>query len=131
MREIKFRAWDGKAMFFAGEKEQMIRPSEDTHFYIWSDGWELGSLDGHLIASDKDCNLMQYTGLKDENGVEIYEGDILKTNSEEMGTVVFDQRRTQFMLKYADYKSVNDDIFAFTSIEVIGNIYENKELLDK
>lgn len=64
MREIKFRAWDGNQMFVPA-----IRHS----------GYDLNEL--LQSFGDDGLKLMQYTGLKDKNGVEIYEGDILQRES--------------------------------------------------
>ena len=78
----------------------------------------------------KDCILMQCTGLKDKNGKLIYEGDIVKRDSEML---------QQYIIKWNDkgFWCADDYALAFanttisTEYEVIGNIYENKELLDE
>lgn len=118
MREIKFRAWNF-------DLKEMSLP-----FYI-----------GSALSEYADQKyLMQYTGSKDRNGKEIYEGDILKYNGEKCPHCE--------MLLYSDHKNyeikwnnemswfecVNDenDMSANiwkTDMEVIGNIYENPELL--
>lgn len=89
----------------------------------WEEGYQVG------FVKTPEAILMQYTGLKDKNGKEIYESDILR---EKIGGKVF---------KYAviwneecaafgddDGQHFNDDIDA-KKVEVIGNIYENPELL--
>lgn len=74
--------------------------------------------------------LMQFTGLKDRTGREIYEGDILKTSGVDNVKVVWnndDGRWDCKYIKYGDRCELNSSV-KYTS-EVIGNIYENSELL--
>ncbi len=72
--------------------------------------------------------LMQYTGLKDKNGKEIYEGDILK-DEEGAWVVFYDAKDASFALRPIEDK--NDTLFYTLEgdFEIIGNIYENGELL--
>ena len=73
--------------------------------------------------------LMQYTGLHDKNGKEIYEGDIVKVRSYPSGyintEVYFKDGKFAFDGSNYSFKDLND------KVEVIGNIYENKELLNE
>ena len=118
MREIKFRGWD------VGFKEM-----ESWESLLTSD-----VLPEVLQGAFPNLKLMQYTGLKDKNGVEIYEGDIVETvyNGEVFaGVVVYDLSEVDFKVtdgkeKYGrnfQYLTGNDEN------EVLGNIYENPELL--
>lgn len=105
MREIKFRAWD-----------KTLKVFNDA-------GYEL-DCDGRMIVQD-DCVLMQYTGLKDKHGREIYEGDIVSTANGDLSVKFYDGG---FM---ADRDGHFDRLQAHLTKtwEVIGNIYENPELL--
>lgn len=123
MKEIKFRAWDIKNKLM---------------FPVWSIDFGTSAFDtkfqpqtvllkvGHELKRTN-FELMQYTGLKDKKGVEIYEGDICKVDNIENFEVIW--RGIGFWFKRTDEKC-----FVFTPfdywIEVIGNIYENPELLE-
>lgn len=117
MREIKFRAWDGLY--------SKMNTNQETPLV----GNLLNSICGQddpLVDSEKTrYTLMQYTGLKDINGVEIYEGDILKSDiNETFGVVSFQDGK--FVVTWED---VSEDLFEWTSEFIIGNIYEDGELL--
>jgi uncharacterized phage protein (TIGR01671 family) len=143
MREIKFRAWmddekkmyenvglAGKIVFFEYETTE----DEDFEQHYW----------GILQSGDA---LMQYAGLKDKNGKEIYEGDvvILNTSHKALGAVFKPEKHvvqwrenspTMDMLNIeyinADRKiGITFDNGMVDEIEVIGNIYENPELLEQ
>lgn len=133
-REIKFRAWDK-------ENEEMVRVDGiclnhnvfDTKNYIY--GSRPHFIDEHNdLHLTEECVLMQYTGLKDKNGVDIYEGDIIKYGkniflivySENIASFTVDFKRTD--KKVNCYPNVNKG--TMLSAEVIGNIYTNKELLE-
>ncbi len=111
-REIKFRAWNGMNMEYAAGC------SKYGCFYTAPDPLDTASLTTTLY--DKETPVMQFTGLKDKNGIDIYEGDIVRDDPYISG-VVFNQELAIFEAK---------GIALFLGrVEVIGNIYENKELL--
>ena len=122
MRKIKFRAWD-KTM-------NMMIYQDDTEFEfrLTGKGIEVDDLTFVDTAfnekhEDIDCEVMQSTGLEDKNRVEIYEGDIVSyilwLDGEKRKTIVANVDKFRF--------AVNEDIYG--DIEVIGNIYENPELV--
>lgn len=127
----KFRAWD---------KEDKRMSYGKTEYYDDSFGVRF---DHFCVGADFEVEFMQSTGLKDKNGVEIFEGDVvvgqqhLTTDSstpfEIKGLVRYSKRNTMF---YLDEKSFGHDKFmnslgsSVYQFEVIGNIYENPELLE-
>ena len=117
MREIKFRAWDTKEQKW----EYDLFMDFDGHLcdcvqYHGTEGVE----QGRYI-------LVQYTGLKDENGVEIYEGDIVKSTVE---TVVIEWKGE--MWTEEGFITGFSELFEGANCyEVIGNIHENPELNKK
>lgn len=129
MRKIKFRAWDKVNNRMC--KVLNIAPSDDGTCSV--QGVAVIGL-GVSITTGIDFELMQYTGLKDKNGVEIYEGDIVKYKTFYYG------KEKEHIVEVKWEKEATDlfgepDFIGFLARweggEVIGNIYENPELLDK
>src|SRR6185312_10962387 len=124
VREIKFRAWDKRNKKWFHEASIIIT---NNGFYEGYREFE----DGYSLF-DYEYELIQYTGLKDKNGVEIYEGDIIQ--ADDSGTFLGDKFYKGFH-RYWKKQVVEDIRNCFfknytSNIEVIGNIYENPELLE-
>lgn len=117
-REIKFRAWDTK-------DNQMITV-ETLHVKTGCVGKENDEWDWYK----RDRILMQYTELKDRNGVEIYEGDIIKFGHGSIRRIEYD-RGSFTMFEGESRRSPISDYISDSKVEVIGNIYENPELLEE
>lgn len=131
-REIKFRAWhkQSKKMLFVSDIKGVISLQKDsTEIYEvgcaekTNHGWKNGG--SHEID---DVELMQYTGLTDKNGKEIYEGDILTCKLELPAVVEYIEREASFKIVYKEDRRF-DLVPDIDAMKVIGNIHENPELL--
>ena len=143
MRKIKFRAWD-KDYKYMNHKVMVgnVWDEESYHAHmIWVDRKDVDyECESGWMNFDEHSNieLMQYTGLKDKNGTEIYEGDILSTDLDRPYLIV-EFRNGAFMFQchgngkdYYDFMATTGENYDFTKYhEVIGNIYENPELLER
>ncbi len=132
MREIKFRNWDkeNKRMVYLGFNFYQRGPMKDELEFDsekdYNRDWEN---DKEGILSEPE--LMQYTGLKDKNGKEIYEGDIVKFETT-LGIVEWTNGDcAEFFIrgKRWVFYEMSGKLFCWDELEVIGNIYENEELL--
>ena len=124
MREIKFRAWvkDRKEIF----EVILINYVTKKVTYLFE---RVGDLLNIRHEKFNDTELMQYTGLKDKNGKEIYEGDIFHIGSKKILYVVewIDCGLKGRQIKNKSWIGLD---YWKDDIEVIGNIYENPELME-
>lgn len=126
MKEIKFRAWDKL-------QKKMLSPQIFSGDIVIQLGGVVGLFNGKTYDTATDeFELMQFTGLKDKNGKDVYEGDVLKS-FDEILTVFFNPYTCAFEVMY-DYPSGDCETIGInehSTIEIIGNIHENPDLLSK
>ena len=119
-REIKFRAWTGLIMLHDG-------------FAIMNGKVLHHNVGGLEFYGEYEYEIMQFTGLLDKNGKEIYEGDIINANiylnEQDCHDIYF--QNGDFRIRWSMFRlsELLESSFNGRKVEVIGNIYENPELL--
>lgn len=129
-REIKYRVWDTEKLEFSNwtNRDPFFDVTSGQMFFWERTRNEDGSYGGDIVVQDLGNRfvLLQFTGLYDKNGVEIFEGDIIKG--------MFDMGPAGEILQTAtvywdDLKGYQWNYWNLDTVEVIGNIFENSELL--
>jgi uncharacterized phage protein (TIGR01671 family) len=127
MREIKFRAWNKKNKRWYKGNESCLAISEHGDLYQISHdgvGWDISD----------EYDVLFFTGLLDRHGKEIFEGDVVKIDTNEIGVVRWDNgREYDFMYGWnIDWLQTTGQTLSIIikhKPEIIGNIYENSDLL--
>lgn len=120
MRKIKFRAWDKNKKRYSRQDEQsfLVENNENESYNVASVSFG--------------CELEQFTGVYDEVGNEIYEGDIVMVYPYKLEEISF-FGLVEYKESFGFRVHVNDEFIGTTdlSLTVVGNIHENKEILDE
>ncbi|WP_312459901.1 YopX family protein [Proteiniclasticum sp.] len=136
MREIKFRAWDKTENRMARNVEELKFNSKGIYAVV------LNHLGFEMRRRANDVELMQYTGLKDRNGKEIFEGDIVAFEDSDGGYEYPDVVVNTGIVEYGELgfyftnrvAAEMDDFYIkdgrCDDVEVIGNIHDNPELME-
>jgi uncharacterized phage protein (TIGR01671 family) len=128
-REIKFRAWDKELKMMVYSKEETGHIEYDTN--------TVDAINVMLNEDDYGFEFMQYTGIKDKSGKEVCEGDIIEFRMNTYqgtyrGNVIYEHGC--FIVDYKIITGFKEYLYqtaqAEEKFEVIGNIYENKDLLN-
>lgn len=120
MREIKFRCYDTKNNIMRYQDNSQFVFGKDYRECNYENGWN----------TENNGIFMQYVGIKDKNGVEIYENDIVFVTSFKRNLqVIYRQDICAFQL-YEDFENrINYFTIDQSEMEVIGHIYQNPELI--
>lgn len=141
MREIKFRVWDNLEKSYLNEEDIAINNLNNIFIFEIYDKNDTDLWYTRLLPDpdNKRHVIEQYTGLKDKNGREIYEGDIVSVRDspvaveDEEGVcyVAWSSVLAGFILKGSDAYKFDEQSLSDLKLIIIGNIHENSELLEE
>lgn len=124
MRQLEFRAWLKNYNCYAD-----VLGFEQGRLFV---KFKSGERSQHMLyVPIEDCIFEQYTGLKDKNGKEIYENDIVEYDWYIIGDKPAYRTKEQVVFDDMGARLDTDRIRFCTNVEVIGNIHENDDLLEK
>jgi hypothetical protein len=130
MREIKFRAWDGERIRYDVTGFEHGVKNEMAGIFLDGDYWSLDQESFTSKVHERHAIAMQYTGLKDCNGLEIYEGDVIDSKYKYKVFWHRDSWKIKAnhgtMLGLSAFLALREK--AKCPVEIIGNIYENPEV---
>jgi uncharacterized phage protein (TIGR01671 family) len=136
MREYKFRVWDLEKKFY-------LNQDEEFHFYEPDRGWQCPIPLCECLRDKKRYVVQQYTGMRDENNYLIFEGDLvelhtaandhaknIKENHYGLYEIYWNRKYKLSEIKPNwFFKVIDNDCASFNIMKVVGNVFENPELL--
>lgn len=129
MRRFEFRAWNLEDKIM----HTTAFPTWNGSYEVWADNKPQTETEWLTNGPERECILMQFTGLKDKNEKDIYEGDIVGDKGDpNYFVIVWDKKYASFAAKLQNNNSnllneINEDWMK--ELSVIGNVHENPELL--